>query len=114
MGSMIALAAVHSLLCITVGAFLVLVYRRMHKSDLILYWSAFWVSLGISIGSSQVAARLTGAGLLPLWSAISNGFGVLSPFLLLFAAASVGTGPPTGTRRQPAVGWLVATGVAVL
>ncbi len=114
MGSMIALAAVHGLLCITVGGFLVLVYRRMHKSDLILYWAAFWISLGISIGSSQVVARLTGAGLLPLWSAVSNGFGVLSPFLLLFAAASVGAGPATGTRRQPSVGWLVATGVVVL
>jgi hypothetical protein len=89
---LVPFAVIHVGVSLALSAILILIYRRLHETDFILYWAGFWVAIAATILVSQVIHPvLIHAG----WSTRFDGplvvlFWPFLPVLMICAALSVG------------------------
>jgi signal transduction histidine kinase len=89
---LVPFAVIHVGVSLALAAILVLIYRRLHQTDFILYWAGFWVATAAALVVAQVIhPLLLRAG----WSTQFDGpllvlFWPFLPVLMICAALSVG------------------------
>jgi signal transduction histidine kinase len=89
---LVPFAVIHVGVSLALAAILILIYRRLHQTDFILYWAGFWVVTAAAILVAQVIHPvLINAG----WSTRFDGpllvlFWPFLPVLMICAALSVG------------------------
>jgi len=89
---LVPFAVIHVGVSLALAAILVLIYRRLHQTDFILYWAGFWVAIAAAIVVAQIihpfviqagwSTRLDGPLLVLFWPFL--------PMLMICAALSVG------------------------
>src|SRR5580693_12078 len=89
---LVPFAVIHVGVSLALAAILILIYRRLHQTDFILYWAGFWVATAAALVVAQVIhPLLLRAG----WSTQFDGpllvlFWPFLPVLMICAALSVG------------------------
>jgi two-component system cell cycle sensor histidine kinase/response regulator CckA len=85
-------AVIHIGVSIALAANLILVYRRIHRADFLIYWAAFWLCVASVLGVSQVATPLlaNSPGLAHLMTTLTISMVLTFPVLMICAGLSIG------------------------
>jgi signal transduction histidine kinase len=107
---LVPFAVIHVVVSLALAAILILIQRRLHRTDFILYWAAYWVAIAAALAVSEVIhpillkagwpTRFDGPLLVLFWPFL--------PVLMVCAALSVG-----GRFKRRTAGWLLLGTAAI-
>jgi two-component system, cell cycle sensor histidine kinase and response regulator CckA len=93
MPDLIPFAVIHIGVSVALAAILILVHRRLHRADFLLYWAMFWLAIAANLVASRVGLPLSrGTAVGPLFTAFAASLFPLYPVLMICAALSLGGG----------------------
>ena len=55
MPDLIPFAVIHIGVSVALAAMLILMHRRLHRADFLLYWAMFWLAIAANPAASRVA-----------------------------------------------------------
>jgi signal transduction histidine kinase/CheY-like chemotaxis protein len=116
MPDLIPFAVIHIGVSIALAAILILVHRRLHKADFLLYWAMFWLAIAANLAASRVAHPLLPHGSIGAMLAVAFAQSLLPfyPVLMICAALSLGGDLSKRTARiLPAVSGVSAILIGV-
>ena len=113
MPDLLPFAVIHIGVSVALAAILILVYRRLHRADFLLYWAMYWLTIAALLAESRVVLPLLAAGG-ALWTtalALSVALLPFFPVLMICAGLSIDGGLSPRTARWLLTGsgiWAVA------
>src|SRR6266851_2852102 len=92
MPDLIPFAVIHIGVSVSLAAILILVHRRLHRADFLLYWAMFWLAIAANLAASRVGHPLfpRGSSGALLSSAFAQSLLPFYPVLMICAALSLG------------------------
>ena len=92
MPDLIPFAVIHIGVSVALAAILILVHRRLHKADFLLYWAMFWLAIAANLAASRVAHPLMPRGSIGAHFSVTFAQSLLPfyPVLMICAALSLG------------------------
>ena len=115
MPDLLPFAVIHIGVSVALAAILILVHRRLHRADFLVYWAMYWLTIAALLATSRVALPLVAARaeLSTLATAMSVALLPFFPVFMICAGLSIDGGLSLRTARWLLAGsgvWAVAMG----